>query len=128
MKKEVKNWLDSATYDLATAESMFQTGRYIYTIFMCQLAIEKTFKAKIEEITGVIPPRSHNLRYLCELAGLKPPQQIFEFISKLNDVSIAARYPEDFDQLYKSYDKKTAGIYLLKAKEAFEWIKQSLAR
>jgi len=32
MKKEVKNWLDSARYDLETAEHMLNTSRYIYTI------------------------------------------------------------------------------------------------
>ena len=47
MKKEVKNWLDSAKYDLETAEHMFNTGRYVYTIFMCHLALEKILKAKI---------------------------------------------------------------------------------
>ena len=51
IKKEVKNWIDSAIYDLETAEHMFNAGRYIYTIFMCHLAIEKLLKAKIEEVT-----------------------------------------------------------------------------
>ena len=46
MKKETKNWLDSAKYDMETAEHMFNTGRYIYTIFMCHLAVEKALKAK----------------------------------------------------------------------------------
>jgi len=106
MKKEVKNWLDSVAYDILTAENMFTAGRYIYTIFMCQLAIEKLLKARIEELTGTTPPRTHNLRYLCQLAKLKPEADIFEFISKLSDVSIATRYPEDFGELQKAYDKK----------------------
>jgi len=128
MEKEVKNWLDSATYDITTAEYMFETGRYIYTIFMCHMAIEKVLKAKIEEKTGEIPPRTHNLRYLCDLAELKPEKNTVEFISKLSDVSIATRYPEDFDTMIKAYDKKAAARYLKQAKEAFKWIKQSLAQ
>ncbi|MBW2077067.1 MAG: HEPN domain-containing protein [Deltaproteobacteria bacterium] len=50
MKKEVKNWLDSAQYDLETAEHMFSTGRYIYTVFMCHLSLKKILKAKGIEI------------------------------------------------------------------------------
>jgi len=126
MKKGVKNWLDSAQYDLETAEHMFNTGRYIYTIFMCHLSLEKMLKAKVEEITGKIPPNTHNLRYLVKLSGLEPSEEVFIFLSKLSDVSIPTRYPEDFSDLRKSYDKKAAKNYLVKTKEAFEWIRKSL--
>ncbi|MEW6685785.1 MAG: HEPN domain-containing protein [Candidatus Edwardsbacteria bacterium] len=126
MKKEVKNWLESAQYDLETAGYMFNTSRYIYTIFMCHLALEKMLKAKAEEITGKTPPKVHNLRYLVKLSGLEPPEEIFVFLSKLSDVSIPTRYPEDFAELRKSYDKKAAKIYLDNTKEAFKWIKKSL--
>ena len=126
MKKEVKNWLDSACYDLETAEHMFNTGRYIYIIFMCQLAIEKILKAKVQEITDKIPPRTHNLRYLIKLSGLEPNKGMFEFISKLSDVSIVTRYPEDFGELQRAYDQKVAQRYLKETKEAFQWIKQLL--
>lgn len=47
MRKEVQNWLDSANYDLETAEHMFKTGRYIYTVFMCHSALEKVLKVKL---------------------------------------------------------------------------------
>jgi HEPN domain-containing protein len=126
MKKEVKNWLDSAQYDLETAEQMFNSRRYIYTIFMCHLALEKSLKAKIEEVTGKMPPKTHNLRYLVKLSGLEPPEEIFRFLSKLSDVSIPTRYPEDFGELRKSYDRKAAKTYLFHAKEAFEWIRKSI--
>jgi len=126
MKPEIKNWLDSAQYDLETAEQMFNAERYIYTMFMCHLALEKILKAKVEEITGKTPPKTHNLRYLVKLSALEPPEEIFHFISKLSDVSIPTRYPEDFFELKKSYNKKAAKTYLLQTKEAFEWIRKSL--
>jgi HEPN domain-containing protein len=53
MKKEVKNWLDSAQYDLETAEHIFNAGRYIYTIFMCHLSLEKLLKAKVDKNLSV---------------------------------------------------------------------------
>ena len=70
MKKEVQNWLDSARYDLETAGHLFRAGSYIYTVFMCHLALEKVLKAKVEEITGEEPPKTHDLEYLIGLAGL----------------------------------------------------------
>jgi len=68
MNKEVRNWLNSAEYDLETAEHMFKTERYIYTVFMCHLCIEKILKAKIEEITNKTPPKTHDLEYLISQA------------------------------------------------------------
>lgn len=126
MNKEVKNWLDSAEYDLETAGHLFTAGRYIYTIFMCHLALEKLLKAKVEEISGKTPPKTHNLRYLVKLSGLEPPEEMFNFLSKLTDVSIPTRYPEDFAGLVKSYNQKAAETYLTQSREAFVWIKQSL--
>ena len=126
MKKEVRNWLDSAQYDLETAEHMFNTGRYIYTIFMCHLAIEKGLKAKVEEITDKTPPKTHNLRYLTKLSNLEPDERTFEFISKLSDVSIVTRYPEDFGELQRTYNEEVAGKYLRETREVFQWIRQLL--
>ena len=110
MEKEVKNWLESAQYDLETAEDMFNTGRYVYTVFMCHLALEKALKAKVEEVTGETPPRTHNLRYLI----------------KLSDVSIPTRYPDDFAKMVESYNKKMAEDYLARTKEAFQWIRNCI--
>ena len=105
---------------------MFKTGRYIYTVFMCHLASEKVLKAKVEEVTGKTPPKTHNLRYLIKLSGLKLPEEMFNFLSKLSDVSVPTRYPEDFAKLVETYDKKMAETYLTKTKEVFQWIRNCI--
>lgn len=125
MNKQVENWIVSAQYDLKTADRMFTTGRYIYTIFMCHLAIEKLLKAKVHIKTNKIPPKTHNLRYLLELSETSLPDNMLEFASKLSDVSIVTRYPEDFNKLLKDYTKKAAQEYLKITKKVFAWIKKS---
>ncbi|MCC6444603.1 MAG: HEPN domain-containing protein [Armatimonadetes bacterium] len=55
MNPETANWLESARYDLETAEHMQKSGRYIYVVFMCHLAIEKTIKALVCEETQAAP-------------------------------------------------------------------------
>lgn len=126
MKKEIKNWLDSAKYDMETAEHMFNTGRYIYTIFTCHLAIEKALKAKVEEVTAETPPRIHNLGHLVELAKLAPPKQMNTFLGELSNLSIVTRYPKDFQEMLKAFTKERTQAFLQKAKEAFHWIQQSI--
>jgi HEPN domain-containing protein len=45
MRKDTKNYIKSAEYDLKTADFMLNSGRYIYVIFMCHLSLEKILKA-----------------------------------------------------------------------------------
>lgn len=40
-EEKYEYWLDIAKYDLETAEAMFDSGRYLYVVFMCQQSIEK---------------------------------------------------------------------------------------
>lgn len=127
MKKEVKNWLDSAQYDLETAEHMLNTGRYIYTIFMCHLAIEKLLKAKVQEITNKTPPKTHDLEYLASLANISFPEKEEQFIAELSNLSIPTRYPQDFPKLLKDFNEERVNQTLMKTKEVFQWIKKSIS-
>ncbi|MBN6204898.1 HEPN domain-containing protein [Ralstonia pickettii] len=43
-KEKFEHWRDIAKYDLDTAEAMYQAGRYLYVVFMCQQSIEKLVK------------------------------------------------------------------------------------
>lgn len=58
MRKDTGNFKSSAEYDLQTAESMLNSGRYIYVIFMCHLSIEKMLKAIVAEVTEKIPSKT----------------------------------------------------------------------
>jgi HEPN domain-containing protein len=126
MNAQVKNWLDSAQYDLDTAEHMYGTGRYIYTVFFCHLALEKVLKARVQQVSGELPPKTHDLRHLVRLSGLEVPEGMFEFLAQLSDVSIPTRYPDDFERLLESYKGPVARQYADKTREAFEWIRKSL--
>lgn len=127
MKKEVENWLNSALYDLETAEHMFNTTRYIYTIFMCHLSLEKILKAKVQDITNKIPPKTHDLEYLLGLAELSLDTNTEKFIVELSNLSVATRYPTDFQRMLKDFSKERAESILMKTKEVFQWIKRYIA-
>jgi len=106
MRKDTKNFIDSAEYDFETAEHMLKTGRNIYVVFMCHLSIEKLLKAIIAETTKKIPPKTHNLIYLIKVGNVQLPQELFEFVTKINNFSIVTRYPEDFSKLLRVYPKR----------------------
>ncbi len=84
MKAETSNWLESAQYDIDSADAMFRTSRYLYVVFLCHLAIEKSLKAVIAEATGEIPPRSHDLTFLAKRTGVELPSEHLSFVGKIN--------------------------------------------
>jgi HEPN domain-containing protein len=127
MKKEVKNWVDSAQYDLDTAEQMLHSGRYIYTIFICHLSLEKILKAKVEEVSEKTPPKTHDLEYLLGLAGLSPDEEMEKFIAEISNLSVVTRYPSDFQEMLNDFSRVRVESILTQTKEAFQWIKKSLA-
>ena len=100
MRKDTENFLLSSEYDFTTAQHMLKTGRYVYVVFMCHIAIEKLLKAVVAEITGRTPPKTHNLIYLVKLANLSIPQELFDFVAKINNSSVVTRYPEDFNPTF----------------------------
>ena len=124
MRRETKNFKESAIYDLQTAEFLFTSGRYIYVIFMCHLSIEKMLKAITTEVIKKMPPKTHNLVYLIKLGGIQMPQELFAFVTKINNASILTRYPEDFTKLLEAYPKIAAKDYLIKTREVIEWLRK----
>ena len=126
MKKEIRNWLDSALYDLETAEHMFNAGRYIYTIFMCHLALEKVLKAKVEEISNKTPPKTHDLEYLIELTKLSPDENKEKFLVEISNLSVVTRYPRDFQSMFRDFSRERVESILTKTKETFQWIEKSI--
>jgi len=123
MDKYSESFKESAEYDLKTAENMLNDGRFIYVVFMCHLAIEKMLKAIAAQATKKIPPKTHNLIYLIKLANLNLPQNLFDFITKINNASIVTRYPEDFSELIEAYPENVAKDYLDNTKEVIKCLR-----
>lgn len=126
MKDETKNWLAMVDYDLTTAREMFKTGRFVYVVFMCHLAIEKILKAVVCEETNKAPPRTHDLIYLVDLAGLELPRNLLDFAGIINNAAVVTRYPEDLAQLISSYSKEVTGRYLNRTLEIIGCLKQDV--
>lgn len=73
MVKKTEEWFKQADYDIKAADVLFDGGKYIYTIFMCHLSIEKALKGLYQKNLNEVPPKVHNLVYLIEKMGLKIP-------------------------------------------------------
>jgi HEPN domain-containing protein len=126
MLKATANWLAQVDYDIATAEQMLHAGRYIYVIFMGHMALEKTLKALVTEETQKLPPRTHNLIDLAQRAHVVLSQEQQDFLGKINNTSVAMRYPDDLAALVSQYPEAIARDYLERTKELITWLCQDL--
>ncbi len=128
MAKGPEEWFKQAQYDMKTAESMFQAGRFIYVVFMCHLSIEKALKGLYNQVLNKLPPKTHNLVLLIEIIKLDLPKEFYDFIFSLNGVSVPTRYPDEIEKLKKEYSKRKTELVFKKSKELLKWLKRKLER
>jgi HEPN domain-containing protein len=124
MRPDTRNWINLSDYDLETARHMLATGRFLYVVFMCHLALEKLLKAHFTEATQSIPTKTHDLIYLVKKSELELPQPYLEFIGKINNASVPTRYPEDLQQMIALYPESVARDYLTQTEEVLKWLKK----
>ncbi|MFB0524631.1 MAG: HEPN domain-containing protein [Phycisphaerae bacterium] len=124
--KSSQEWFRQAEYDMETAQSMQDAGRYIYCVFMCQMSIEKALKALYAKKLGKNPSKTHSLVYLAQSIHLDLPEQTKEFLETLDDVSVPTRYPEELEKLIKEYSRDRVKNILDKSRKALRWLKREL--
>ncbi|MCL5058420.1 MAG: HEPN domain-containing protein [Actinobacteria bacterium] len=115
-------WLKQSDYDFNTAKDMFQAGRYIYTIYMCHLAIEKALKSLVVITTREAPPRTHNLIQLAKLGSANLNTEQIQFIAEINTASITTRYPDELEKSLTILNRDVAMEYLIKSEDVIKCI------
>ncbi len=123
MDERSHEWLKQADYDIDTAEYMFSGGKFFYAVFMCHLSVEKALKGLYQQRLKETPPKTHNLVYLLKKIDLKPSEKTGKFIVKLNEASVATRYPEDIEKLQGQYTIDDVKNILVESRKVLEWIK-----
>ena len=125
--KPADEWLKQAEYDLETAQALFASGRYIYTIFMRHLSIEKGLKGLYALAYNKDAPKTHNLNYLVEKISehidIDLSDELDEFLKFLNEKSIPTRCPEDLKIILKDFKKTNTNKILKQTKDLLEWLR-----
>ncbi|AMV72831.1 HEPN domain-containing protein [Desulfuromonas carbonis] len=127
METRTEEWLRQSDYDLETAEIMYQSGRQIYAVFMCHLAIEKALKGLLYDRLREIPPKSHSLVLLMTKLEERPPEYLGKVIVKLSEASIPTRYPDDLAKVQRDYSADVVRELLDRSREVVVWIKKQLS-
>lgn len=122
--KASREWLKQADYDIGTASAMFKSRKYVYTIFMCHLCIEKALKGLYAKEFKNDPPKIHHLKYFSEKLKLELSDEHEIFLDDLNRLSVPTRYPDDLKKILKEYRKNKTAKILEQTKGLLSWIKK----
>ncbi len=123
VQKQIDFWRGSADEDFAAAESLLEKGHLRHSLFFAHLGIEKMLKAHVTRQTEDIPPRTHNLIRLTEIAGLKIDAEQEKFLRKFNVYQLEGRYP-DSEQV--SFNLGFAREKMSRAREMLKWLRKQL--
>lgn len=118
-------WFKSSIDNLETAESLFRSKRYNFSMFMCQQTIEAILKCAFVKIKRDRPPFLHKLPKLLISTGLKVPTWVDKTILTVDAHYIKARYFEDRFNC-RIYNRKNALQLLNDTRRALKWFIQEL--
>jgi HEPN domain-containing protein len=128
MANTPEEWMRQAEYDIETAQAMFDSKRYVYSVFMCHLSAEKALKAVRMAHLKQMPPRTHNLIYLMKAVPLSFSEEQSDLFLILNRACIATRYPEELNLLVAEFPETKTGEILKQAREIIQWLKSELRK
>jgi HEPN domain-containing protein len=121
--KQIEYWIEGAKNDIEAAELLIKNGKILHGLFFCHLSIEKAIKAFVVKETKEVPPRSHNLIYLSEMANLIIDEDFTVFIGVLMKYQLEGRYPDYQPELPSS---EVTNDYFLKTKKLLQWLVNQL--
>ena len=123
-------WLSYAQNDMDCAEVMLQSGRWFYTVFMCQQAIEKLVKGLYLLYVDDNVPRLHDInnifdRFKDKLSEPLTADHVVLF-DTLSQFYLRSRYPDYTSALASLTTSETAQSIYGKSKGAFQWMLTSV--
>jgi HEPN domain-containing protein len=111
---------------METAEVMLHCGRWFYTVFMCQQAIEKLVKGLYVLYVDDNVPRLHDINSIFDRFKDKLPKLLTSDQAKLFDTLsqfyLRSRYPDYTSVLASITTSEMAHTIYKESKEAFQWL------
>ncbi len=123
-EEHINYWLESAEHDLETSNTLFESGKFDWALFIGHLVLEKLLKALfVKNNDNKIPPKIHNLVRLSELSFIELDENKQVLLDKINDFNIEVRYPEYKNEFFKTCTKEFAEENIKHIKELYIWLK-----
>jgi HEPN domain-containing protein len=119
-------WLSYARNDIETAEVMLNSGRWYYTVFMCQQAVEKLIKGLYVLYVDDNVPRLHDINSIFDRYRERLPEPLtedrVELFDTLSQFYLRSRYPDYTSVLASITTGEMAQTIYEKSMGAFQWL------
>jgi HEPN domain-containing protein len=126
-KEKIEYWIKSADHDLLSAESLFDSDRFDWCLFIGNLVIEKALKAHfVKNNNNEYPPKTHDLLFIIRKLNINFTIEQLNLIEIINNFNIEARYPDEKFSFYKQCTREFTFEYFTKIKELYIWLKSQL--
>src|SRR3989339_2122032 len=120
-QEHIDYWLSSSNADLGSAQSILKTGKFIWSLFVAQLSLEKLLKAFwVRDNESNFPPRTHDLNRIANETKLSLTDEEKEFLAEVSSFNIEVRYPDYKNLFTQKCTKEFADKYLTAIKEFIE--------
>jgi HEPN domain-containing protein len=128
-KEEViQFWLSSSDKDFHTMMHLYQTGDYMWSLFIGHLVIEKLLKAYYIYKKDENYPMIHNLLRIAEKAGMDLNEDQQLFFSTVTGFNINARYDDYKQSFNQKCTREFTAIWTEQIKDQRSWIKNQLLK
>ena len=111
---------------MEVAETLFNTGKYDWCLFLAHLVLEKTLKSLYVQNKDSFPPRIHDLVRLAELANIELDEDTSVFLDSVNTFNISTRYPDEKLQFYKLCTHEFTAENFRQIKEIQKWLMKKI--
>lgn len=125
--KMIDYYVDSADKDYKTMLDLYQTRNNAWALFVGHLVIEKLLKALFLKRINGFPPLIHDLRRICEKAGIEPDQHQRIHLDSISRFNIRARYDDYKQSFYNLCTDSFTKDWVENIKELRQWIKGMLS-
>jgi len=94
LQQQIDYWREGSKEDIEAADALIANRKFRQALFFAHLATEKILKAHLAKVTGDVPPRTHDLLRLADLAGLIISDSQRIFLARLQRYCMEGRYPD----------------------------------
>ena len=118
---KIKFWENMAQEDFEFAQKLYQDKKYLWSLFIAQLALEKALKARVIEKTGKEAPKIHDLVRLAQIVDWHLSKEQEKELEIITGFNIEARYTDYKEGLKKVADQEYTKEYITKSEEYLQW-------
>lgn len=122
----IQFWKDSSDKDFQTMLHLYDSGDFMWSLFMGHLVVEKLLKAYYVSKKDENYPYNHNLLRIAESAGMDLNEEQQTDFSTITSFNLNARYDDYKQSFFKKCTSEFSSVWIEKVKVQRIWIRSQL--